>query len=309
MVRMKQLRRLPWMMPFACLAVNVALAQADEKTLRHLQAYRSALVNSVLQKTPEKMQGYYADDLRLMPEFQKTITGKRHALLYQQAFERRFDAEGYSRTEDEVLDLGQRVVETGSFVSTVKDRSTGKRHRMQGKYLDLWKKEGDSVQLITQAWNYNHALGMEDRLRFAELPVTDVAVGAHLPVNTSLRFELAALNRLMEITITQHDAALWGQFYADDAAFLYSRTPPQKGKKVLDSFLVAHTRDLPVFEGLHCRTNRVDDIGTCVIEYASHVAFVRNGGFSAVATGKDLRIWRREKAGPLKIFRHIAMYD
>jgi hypothetical protein len=46
-----------------------------------------------------------------------------------------------------------------------------------------------------------------------------------------------------------------------------------------------------------------------VIEYASHIAIIRDGEYSGVGTGKNIVIWRREKGGSLKIFRGIAMYD
>ncbi len=36
---------------------------------------------------------------------------------------------------------------------------------------------------------------------------------------------------------------------------------------------------------------------------------VRDGDWSGVFTGKDIRIWRREPDGTLRIFRNIAMYD
>ena len=64
-----------------------------------------------------------------------------------------------------------------------------------------------------------------------------------------------------------------------------------------------------MFEKLDIRNDRVDDLNDFVIEYASHIAIVRNGDWSGVFTGKDLAIWRRTKNGSLKIFRHIAMYD
>ena len=45
------------------------------------------------------------------------------------------------------------------------------------------------------------------------------------------------------------------------------------------------------------------------MEYASHVANRRSGDHSGVNTGKNLKIWRREADGSLKIFRSIDMYE
>ncbi|HEY5824985.1 MAG TPA: nuclear transport factor 2 family protein, partial [Cyclobacteriaceae bacterium] len=145
--------------------------------------------------------------------------------------------------------------------------------------------------------------------KFNDIPNTDVALLSHVPVNNPVSFELAALNRLMEKTISEHDESLWLQFYSDDGSFMYSRTPMVKGKSELAAFLNHHVKGLPVFEKLDVRNDHIDDLGNYVIEYASHIAIVRSGDFSGVFTGKDLAIWRREKNGSLKIHRHIGMYD
>ena len=115
----------------------------------------------------------------------------------------------------------------------------------------------------------------------------------------------------MESVVVEHDPLIWSQFYTDDGLFCYSRNHPMyKEKNALDSFLVQHCRELPVFEKLDIRTDRIDQPGAnYVIEYASHIAVWRSGVYSGVALGKDLRIWRREKDGGLKIYRHIGMYD
>ncbi len=68
-----------------------------------------------MNKASETLAGYFADDLRLMPELQKTVMTKANALAYHRAFIGRFDIDAYTREEIEVLDLGKRVVEFGLF--------------------------------------------------------------------------------------------------------------------------------------------------------------------------------------------------
>jgi hypothetical protein len=89
----------------------------------------------------------------------------------------------------------------------------------------------------------------------------------------------------------------------------YSNSPVYKGRNELDAFLAEHVQHLPVFEKLDIRNDQIDHQGEYVIEYASHTAIVRHGDWSGVGTGKDVRIWRREKDGSLKVFRAVAMYD
>jgi ketosteroid isomerase-like protein len=296
-----------------CIQVTLASAQtntkADEKILAYLKQFRLAFIKSVLDKKSELLTGYYDDNVRLMVEFQKTMIGKENVLAYHQAFLSRLDSKSYTREELEILDLGAMVVEYGFFNLKATLKSSGKEYEIQGKYQNIWKKEKDKLLLITEGWNYNQRLDIGDQLRFSEVPVIDVALLAHSPIKNNISFELAALNRLVEATVSEHDANIWSQFYSDDAIIFAQYRSVQRGRKEIDEYYRQHVKELPVFEKLDVRNDRIDDLGNYVIEYASHIAIIRDGDFSGVFTGKDLAIWRREPNGSLKIFRHMAMYD
>ena len=311
---MRQTKAIFLLSALVCMNVINAFTQptvnADEKTAGYLKKFRSDYTKSILDRKPEMILGYYSENIRLMPEFQKTVMGKSNAMTYYKAFSGRFEIQEYSREELEIIDLGSRVVEFGMFSVKLKLKSTGKEHELKGKYENIWEKAADGkLSLITEAWNYNHQVTIAEHLIFAEVPTVNIALQAHLPVNSSISFELAAYNRLQEVVITQHDAKMWSQFYTDDHMLFYSNTPIYKGRKEIDAFLEEHVKHLPVFEKLDIRNDHIDALGDYVIEYASHIAIIRNGDWSGVSTGKNTRIWRREKDGSLKIFRGVGMYD
>lgn len=284
--------------------------KAEEETVTHLKKFRSDYIKSILEKKPEILQVYYTENIRLMVEFQKTVFGKSNVLMYHKAFSARLDTKSYDRKEFEILDLGSMVVEHGLFTMKVTSKSTGKEHELKGKYQNIWEKtESGKLSLITEGWNYDHQLDIGEQLRFEEVPVIDIALQPHVPINSHISFELAALNRLQEATISQHDAKIWSQFYADDGILFSQSHTLYEGRKAIDEYVEQHVKELPVFEKLDIRNDRIDDLGNYVIEYASHIANWRSGEYSGVGLGKDLRIWRREKNGSLKIFRHIGMYD
>lgn len=141
------------------------------------------------------------------------------------------------------------------------------------------------------------------------MPTVTTAYQQHVPVTNNVAFDLLAFNQLQESIITEHNPILWSLFYTDDYMMFYSATPIINGRKEIDNFLQEHTKHLPIFEKLDIRNDRIDDLGPYVIEYASHIAIVRNGNWSGVVTGKDIRIWRRSPNSSLRIFRAIAMYD
>lgn len=293
------------------LCVNLAFSQTqpDSQTLARLKQFRNDFIQSQSDKKFEKLQTYYADDIRLMPEFQKTVNGKTNSLLYDQAFAKRFEVQNYERHETETIDIGARVIESGFFTMKLTLKSKQQTEVVRGKYLDLWQKENGKLLLLTQAWNYDRALPMENEFDFEDVPSENVALQARVPIQNNTSFELAALSLLTEKIVSDHDHKLWTQLYSDDGCFYYSRTPPVAGKKALAEFFEEHARTLVIFDKLDIRSDRIDDFGNFVIAYSSHIAVIHTGDYSGITTGKDLAIWRRETNGSLKIFRHIAMYD
>ncbi len=294
-----------------CLLANYCFAQKLTKSQTNfLKQYQEDYINAIRHHQPEPILRYYDQEVRVMPEFQQVMIGKEQLKVYYQAYFNRFDPENYQRSWEEVLDLGKLVYEQGQFSMKMVLKNADKSQEVSGKYVNLWQKQEDgSLVLITEAWNYNHGLDFEDQMKFPEVPSVNVALQAHLPIDNAIRFELAALNHLMEATVSQHAAEIWAQFYTEDGKFLYSRNPIYHGQKELSAFLKIHAAEMPIFEKLDIRNDRIDHLGAYVVEYSSHIAIIRNGNFSGVFTGKDLRIWRRNADGSLKIFRHIAMYD
>lgn len=270
------------------------------KNEAHAKAFQSEDISSLLQGA--------AENIRLMPEFQATIISNANAEAYYQAFFDRFDVSGCERHSFEVTDIGKYVVELGHFNMEIQDDR--KDYSLKSRYMCIWKKQGGSLVKTIEAWNYSHATEVQDRLRFRDVPSLIPAFVAHVPIADNISFELQALNVLMSNIIIRHDHEIWSQFFSDDAMFVYTANPIYQGRQQLDAFIKKHaTEEIGVFEHLDIRNDTILESGNYVIELASHIANYRTGHYSGINTGKDLRIWRREENGTLKIFRQIAMYD
>lgn len=118
-----------------------------------LKKFGSDFIEQIQKGKPESLQPYFADSLRLMPEFQKTVIGKNHALSYYKAFLERFRISDYRRETVEVLDLGERVVELGTFDLVLTFKSSGKTYPVKGKYQEFWEKsQNGKLAMVTAAW-------------------------------------------------------------------------------------------------------------------------------------------------------------
>jgi ketosteroid isomerase-like protein len=211
------------MMTLCCVVFSMAGVfgqsnlRPDDKTTAYLAGFRTVYMQSILAKKPEQLQPFYAANLRLMPEFQKTMRGKDNVLAYHKAFAARFDIRELTRKEMEILDFGTRVAEFGTFAMRISVKANGQEQQLQGKYMDIWEKAPDGTLLLTtQAWNYSHRIPDPEQVRFHDLLVINIAFEPHVPINNNISYELAAINSLHEIAVTQHDAKVWSLHYADD---------------------------------------------------------------------------------------------
>ncbi len=294
-------------------AAVTSAAEPREVALEHraaLDAYRAAITGAYLTGKPEGAVRPLAETVRLMPAYQKTVNGKTDASTYYQAFLKRFAVRAYERSPIEVADLGARVMEIGRFTMTVAVRGSVETHTAAGKYMDLWEKSpGGALTLHTAAWNHDELPKIAEQLRFAEVPGVHLALQARVPLTTGIRLELAALQKLEETAIAQHDGKTWAMFYADDAIVLANQGTVVSGRKALDEYFERHARELPVFEKLDLRSHQFDDLGHYVVEYASGVVTWKRNEWSGVNLGKGILIWRRAAGGTPQIWRAISMYD
>lgn len=290
--------------------VGQASLAADQKTVTVLKQFRDAFSKAMVENRPELFQGYYDDNIRLMPPFQKTILGKKNSLLYHELVADRFTIRKFARTELEILDLGAQILETGAFTIHLKSKNSDEEQLLEGKYMTLWSQVNNDLRVITDAWNHDRYYGkVHEDLRIEAVPSVHLAMHPNVPINSNISFELAALNRLLDATVTQHDGTTWSQYYCEDGILMASNYPICRGKKDIDAYIKLHANELPVFEELDIRNDRIDNLGTYVVEYASHIASWRSGDSSGVSLGKNIRIWRREPDHSLKLFRSIGMYD
>jgi ketosteroid isomerase-like protein len=298
----------------ASLATAAATSAAEPREVARehraaLDAYRTAIGSAYSSGKPEGAVRPLAESVRLMPAYQKAVLGKTDAAAYYQAFLKRFAVRAYERSPIEVADLGARVMEIGRFTMTVTARGS-ETHTLAGKYMDLWEKSpSGALTLHTAAWNHDEPPKIAEQLRFPEVPSVHMALQARLPVTAGVRLELAALQKLQESAIAQHDGKTWALFYADDGILLANQGTVVSGRKALDEYHERHAKALPVFEKLDLRTHQIDDLGEYVVEYASGVVNWRMDEWSGVSLGKGILIWRRTAGGTPQIWRAISMYD
>ncbi|PIB38412.1 hypothetical protein [Maribacter sp. 4G9] len=254
------------------------------------------------------VQDRYGENVRLMPEFQETVLGLIPTALYYKSFFERFNVDNYSSEQIEILDLGTHLVEFGSFLIGISDNED--EHQLNGKYQRVWElTKKDDYELVTEAWNYDNWVDFGDKLRFKDVPSVRMALEPHILVNDNISLEIEALNCLMEKVIMEGDTKRWSMFYSKDAMLIGGFSPIAKGSEAIEEYLVELQKEEPLFEELDVRTDRIVELKNHVLEYGSAIESWRDDFNSGISTSKNLRLWKREPNGSLKIFRMMNMYD
>lgn len=303
------------LMPALLSMLLLQSALADEAAVpaaqrEWLAAYRSEVARAYVDEKADRIVSRYAGNVRLMPPYHGSVFGRDNARAYHAALFERFDVRKYQRDEVQTYDLGSRLVEVGRFTMTLAAGKDGASHDISGGYMDIWEQvAGKPAALITHVWNTDKYPDIANELRFSQVPGVRTALEAHVPIKDNLSFELAALNKLHEVAITQRDDKVWSLFFADDALLVANHHGFVQGRAAIDEHLSRYVPNMSVFEKLDIRNDEIDVAGRFVIEYASHVANWRNGDSSGVNTGKNIRLWRREADGSLKMICGIGTYD
>jgi len=294
----------------ATLSANAAVPSASPELKSTLGAMRATRIQAILEGNPEPLVAPCTGSTRLMTEGLATVFGSSNIAAYFRAFFARFTVRAYVYNDVQTWDMGPRVAEFGRFTMRLAPKAGGGELSLQGKYLDLWEHHsGGGLRLAAIASNFDAWLPNGDILRFDGIPSVRVAMQARVPMENDLSVELAAYNLLIQRALIEHDAALWSRIYADDAVLLPNNAPIARGHAAIEAFIEAHCRELPIFEQLDLRNDRIEEADGYICEFASHIANWRNGAASGVSTGKNLRIWRRQPDHALKLILQIPAYD
>jgi uncharacterized protein (TIGR02246 family) len=115
---------------------------ADEATLKNLDAEWSKAAGA---KDVDKTASYYTDDALILPPNMPAINGKQGArAMWQGMFSVPGFGGGWKVSNVEVARSGDLAYVTGTYELSETD-AKGKPMTDKGKYLEVWKKQGDGT--------------------------------------------------------------------------------------------------------------------------------------------------------------------
>ena len=293
---------------YLCISTSAALASTKQTFNQQRSDYEHAFKS----ENPQFILKYYDNDVRLMPEANPTIFSADHARLYFQTLFERFEIEHYVRTHAETLDMGEQMAEFGFFSLKLIEKSGAKRD-LEGKYLNLWRKQDDgTLNIIADIWNFDkitEGFSFSGQLTFSNIPSIVTALGPRVFVDTPLLVELKALSLFNTHAIMTRDKNLISRLNAHDAVLYPNYGKVLSGMDEIKAFWDVHMDRLPPFAFLRNNFDKVDVLENYIVQYSTHIVSWQTGKHSGINTGKHIRILKRESNGSLKTYRRISAYD
>lgn len=258
---------------------------------------------------PESFLALYDENAISMPEYQPTLTGIREIGAYYKEIFQRQDIKTFQREAEEVINLGNTIIEIGTFRKEYSDSETDTLLMQNGKYWNVWNIQSDgSLKLKGEAFGFFHHV--EDP---EALTVAFQNNGTDKPetyLNKKIPFELKAYNALMEKGVRTRNGVLRAEFFTDDAQFWPFAEPTVTGMEEIKPYLMAYSsRGEVTIDSIDCYTFHYEAFEDYVLEYAKFKVKWTVPDFSGRTEGKGIRIWKRQEDKSLKLYREIGMHD
>lgn len=286
-----------------------ANANVNKKTQEILQQYREIYIAALVSEDSKALLTHHAEQTRLMPEANPTIFGRENASLYFEAFFERFEIDQYEKKPLKYIDMGEAIMEVGTFRLKMRNAKGDQRH-LSGNYANLWKKTVNDTWVIeADVWNYDQWVDFKEELVFVGVPSVRTALQARVQPENAQTIELEAYQLLNATAVMQGDARAVSYVYAEDALIFPNYDGALQGRPAIYEWWQRHMLELPIFDFIHNRTDKIESFGGYLVQFSSHTAAWRTDNDSGISTGKHLRVWLKDTDGILKAQFSISAYD
>jgi len=251
----------------------------------------------------------YRDEAISMPEYQLTLSGIAEIETFYKEIFRRQNIKSVVRSVEEFVDLGQTIVEIGTFKKEYSELNTDVTMVLNGKYYNVWEVQSDGdVKLKGESYGFFHPVDNPEALTI-DIKEPRPNSSDHYS-KEKISFELKAYNALMEKGVRIRDGVLRSEFFTEDARFMPFADSTKSGIEQLKPYLIAYsTRGNVTIDSIACYTYHHEDLNDFILEYAMFKVKWRVPDFSGRTEGKGIRIWKRQEDKSLKLYREIGTHD
>lgn len=277
---------------------------------RIIQQLTSNLAEAEINDKLNTLISYYDVRAVSMPEYQLTLVGHDDIKYYYTEILKRQTVKSYVPVADEFIQLGNTVVEIGTFKKEyVTDSNPDSIIVLNGKYWHIWEAAPNrTFKLLGEAFGYfkpvQHPEMLTVQLNKIQPDESDILQQKEIPL------ELKAYNALMEKGVKNRDGILRSGFFTSDARFFPFAEPTVTGIENIKPYIIAYSsRGQITIDSVMCYTYDFQYAGNYILEYAMFKVKWTNANGKGRTEGKSIRIWQRQKDNSLRLFREIGTHN
>ena len=290
------------------LPASMAFANSAAQTVDDA---RAAMISAIKAEDADAIDAFISAETTLLPEYQKALIGGDNTRAYYDAFAARFEVERLKKKSREVIKVGTKHVDIGTFELSLRHEQTDAAHKLKGSYFDVWDlSDKNAPKLATQAWNYDESYeNVRALTEFKSLNGTHYAFTPHAPLVDDISFDLALLTDFNDSAMMRREHGVLYHAYAKDAIMAPHDTPYVEGKEAIEEFLKGYSAGWPLFDYVSSQSHFIEGGENYALEQFSYNLRWNAAPHSGIAIGKGVRILKRDDHGSWRIFRVISMHD
>lgn len=248
---------------------------------------------------------FYDPNIISMPEFQPELNGVNEVEAYYKEIFGRQRVQSFRRQTNEIVNLGQTLVETGSFEKKLTTTGSDSLLTLNGKYIHVWGIQPDGkLRLKGEAYGFFHPV------KNPGIFVVPVKSSGVKGPDQNTTFELRAYNALMEKLVRNGEGALRSEFYTADGMFMPFAHPNVLGKDIRP-YLIKYDTHPQGFniDSIWVYTHHYEYFNNYVLEYSKFKVKWSFTQTSGRTEGKGIRLWKRQEDKSLRLYREIGTHN
>ncbi len=302
----------PFLLVLGCVCAMSLHAQTSEPSgalQSRLQQLSDRLSTAEKNDDIKGVLAFYEEDAISMPDYQPMLRGTNEIGPYYTEIFRRQKVSFLQRQTKEVIPLGKTIIEIGTFKKKLSPTADDTSSLLQGKYCHIWHVQADSsLKIKREISGFFHPVARPEAF---VVGLSTHAGEAVIYDEDEIPVELRAYNALMEKYVKNGEGALRSQFFCDDGQFMPFAHPTVSGIQALKPYLVAYDTHGEGFrfDSISVYTYDFEYFQDHVLEYPKFKVKWSTPTASGKAEGKNVRIWKRQKDGSLKLYVEISTHD
>ncbi|SHI86434.1 YybH family protein [Aquimarina spongiae] len=273
-------------------------SELDQK----INTLNKKLINAAKSKDFSSVKQIYTDDALLLTDYHPIIDGISNIEIYYSNIFQKQDVTIYTKETTEILDLGNRIMEIGTFQKTCTNMEP-----LHGKYWNVWKPlEDGQLRLESESFGYSHKVA--DLVPILVKEIQEKAPGPDIRNGKKILPELQAYDAFGKEHVRERNVEKVICTYTEDCKYYRFANTVIEGRENLEEYYKGYYGHPVTIDSISISTYDYTQVNNGFIKYSKFYVEWTVPDFSGKTEGTNTIFWRREEDCTLKKHRLIGFH-